>query len=141
MALSLLIILLCIALGGSIWGVMQKDRYYQFSTIFCATFLLFLGPQAIGAVVNTNKYPDTLHADYGLQIALSHCVLCLLMGLAGYRYGGMIKRKLFHFGNYSHDRLFLAGGILCAIGLCGAYKLAQDEEVPTVSRRTQRGEL
>jgi len=125
MTLLLLVIFLIISFTGIVWGLARKDRYYQFPTIFCATWFLFFGPQAIGAVINRDKYPDTLHADYGLQIALSYCVLCVLMGLAGYRYGGMSKKKLFRFRNYSYDRLFLGGIILCAVGLWGAYQLAQ----------------
>jgi len=125
MSLLLLIILLGIALAGTIWGVGRKDRYYQFPTLFCATWLLYFGPQAIGAVANKDKYPASLHADHGLELALFLCILCSLAGLAGYAYAERTKRELFHFRSYSHDGLFIGGIVLCFIGLWGAYELAQ----------------
>ena len=121
----LLIILLCPALAGTIWGVMQKNRYYQFPTPFCATWLLYFGPQAIGATVNKGKYPASLHADHGLELALFFCILCIIAGLVGYACGGRTKRKLFHFKSYSCDRIFIAGIIVYTVGLWGAYELAQ----------------
>lgn len=125
MAPLLLIILLCIALAGTVRGMMYRDRYYQFPTLFCATWLLYLGPQAIGAVLNKHKYPESLRADYGLELALFFCILCTIAGLAGYACGGRTKRKLFQYRNYSYDRLFLGGIVLYAVGLWGAYELAQ----------------
>ena len=125
MTVLLLVIFLIISLTGIVWGLASKDRYYQFPTLFCATWFLFFGPQAIGAVVNRNKYPESLHADYGLELALFFCILCTVMGLSGYAHGGRTERKLFQYRSYSCDRLFLGGIVLCAIGLWGAYKLAQ----------------
>ncbi len=125
MSLLLLIILLGIALGGTIWGVMWKDRYYQFPTLFCTTWLLYFGPQMIGAVINKTRYPENLHKDCGLEMALFFCILCTLMGLAGYAYGRTARKRLFRFKICSCDRLFLGGIVVYAVGLWGAYKLAQ----------------
>lgn len=125
MAILLLLIFLIISFAGIAWGLMRKDRYYQFPTLFCATWFLYFGPQAIGAIINKDKYPDSLHADFGLELALLYCISCILMGLAGYRYGRLSNKKLFHFSGYSYNRLFIGGVILNVIGFWGAYKLAQ----------------
>ncbi len=125
-SIILLALLIGIALTMLVWGLSNKDRFYQYPTLAGAAWLLYVVPQAIGTVSNPRKIPPAALEDNGMQIALLMCVLCAGLGFLGY-VGG--KRKPVSAvkspTHYSSAKLFVAGTVLCLIGLSAAYLLAQ----------------
>ena len=121
----LLVLLIVVALGMLVWGVMARERFYQYPTIAGAAWLFYIVPQAVGTLRHPQKLPDAVLKDNALEIALGMCVLCALMGALGYACGkrsgtGVNQPR----PEYSMDKLFLAGVVLCVIGYYGAYLLA-----------------
>ena len=118
------IIFITIASGMIIWGMLEKDRVFQYPTIAGTSWLVYFGVEAFGAIQNPHKYPQAALDDGGLIIALVMLCLCSGAGWLGYYHAGKSRRTL-RFTELSEHRLFWGGVILYGIGFAGAYKLAQ----------------
>ncbi len=109
-----------------IWGLKEKERFYQYPTLAGATWLFFLVPQAIGALRNPYKFPDGVLGDHGLEIALAMCILCAAAGWWGYNSEHWKKfGKKLSGVNYSPAAVFRMGAALYLVAFYFACRLAE----------------
>ena len=88
-----------------VWGLLKRDRVFQYPTIAGISWLVFFGVQALGAVRNPGKYPESVLDDGGLIIALIMLCLCAAAGWIGYYHAGRCKRSL-RFAELSDKKIF-----------------------------------
>lgn len=111
------------------WGIAYPERYYTYPTLAGFTWLFYIFPMAVGAVINPDKYPKGVLDDYGIEIALIMCILCVISGWRGYNAG--IKKfcsnsySLNLYTDESYKRIVIIAVGLYLISFYGAYKLAE----------------
>lgn len=123
----LLFLLLLLSVRCFAWGLRDPEHLYQFPTLFGAAWLLYIVPQALGAVNNPTKFPSGVLEDWGIEMALLMCIACLQAGWYGYfrdEKSDHVKLDLNPPAEYSHSKLLQAGVILYVIGIYAAYLLA-----------------
>lgn len=122
------ILLFClsgISLAMFIWGLVKKERIYQYPTIAGATWLFYIIPQAIGGIRNPYKFPSGVISDYGIEIALFMCILSALAGWFGYKSNYWKRVHLFKKREiFSERKLFRLSLFLYMVAFFAAYKLA-----------------
>ncbi len=128
MAEIFLVMFACSSLILVIWGLLQRERVYQYPFLAGAAWVGRILPMAIGLVRNPDRLPSAVIKDHGLEMALLMSALCALMGLLGYWYRGpSLQTEERSAGNLSPDRLFQAGCVLLfqsAWGFTGLARLS-----------------
>ena len=107
-----------------VWGLLKKDRVFQYPTIAGVSWLVFFGVQAFASVVNVDKYPSAVLEDGGLIIALVMLCLCAAAGWLGYHRAGKCRRS-WTLPEFSVEKIFWGGVVLYSIGFFSAYRLGQ----------------
>lgn len=118
-------IFILISVKMVLWGLKVPDRAFQFPTLAGATWLLYIGPQALGVLVNPDLLPPRAVADGGIEMALVMASLCAGASFLGY----VGKLNVGHHVRTSSDNfypgwLFVGGGLLSTIAMLAFYKLA-----------------
>lgn len=107
-----------------VWGVLKKDRFFQYPTVAGVTWLSFFAVPVYVSLVHPEKYSNEVLGDGGLYIALIMLCLCSAAGFWGYM-KGLQWNNTHNPVELSYRRLFNIGCVLYTIGFISAYKLAQ----------------
>ena len=102
------------------WGLADTSRVWEYPFLLGTTACLVLGPQIIGVLRNPDLVVRLVREDNGIERALVMYVLCLVMGLAGYRLGaGGKSSKGVSSVQLDDARLFIGGCVLTGAGYAG----------------------
>lgn len=117
-------VFLTVAGGMVLWGLLKKERFFQYPTIAGVAWLAFFALPALSAARDPSKYSQEVLDDGGLYFAMIMLVLCSGLGWLGYVRGVKSSKKLRRFPALSANRIFWAGTIAYLVGFCSAYKQA-----------------
>lgn len=124
MSCFLLILFLAVLLRIVWQGICEPKEFLQYPNLFASCFLLFIGLQSIILVFNPVVVSERVLEDNGVELVIVMFISCVLAGIWGYRTGMRCKVSVIRRG-MSDRFLFGYGLLLVAIGLIGAYKMAQ----------------
>lgn len=124
MSCVLLILLLTISLRIVWQGICEPKKFLQYPNLFASCFLLFIGLQSIILVFNPVIVSERVLEDNGVELVILMFIFCVLAGLWGYHTGLRCKGRV-DKQEISDRFLFGYGLLLVAVGLIGAYKMAQ----------------